>query len=86
MLQTGCMADSAVVGEPSGLGIVTEHRGFVWLEVDVLGVAGYGSRPDLSVDAIAKAEYFLVELEKYHKRLQKGPRYSVVVREVSTLR
>jgi acetylornithine deacetylase len=31
------------------------HKGFVWFEIDVVGRAAHGSRPDLGVDAIAKA-------------------------------
>ncbi|KAF9641269.1 hypothetical protein BFW01_g629 [Lasiodiplodia theobromae] len=75
VLRAGWTADAAIVGEPSNLGIVTAHKGFVWLEVDVLGVASHGSRPDLGVDAISKAGYFLVELDRYAKRLEQGSRH-----------
>lgn len=75
VLRAGWTADAAIVGEPSNLDIVIAHKGFVWLEVDVLGVASHGSRPDLGVDAISKAGYFLVELDRYAKRLEQGPRH-----------
>jgi hypothetical protein len=39
----------------SELAIGTAHRGFVWTEVSVTGVAAQGSRPHLGVDAIFKA-------------------------------
>lgn len=75
VLRAGWTADAAVVTEPSNEGIVVAHKGFVWLEVDVLGVASHGSRPDLGVDAISKAGYFLVELDKHAKGLREGPKH-----------
>ncbi|KAI0423311.1 tryptophan synthase beta subunit-like PLP-dependent enzyme [Xylaria grammica] len=65
VLQAGWRADAAIVSEPTSLEIIHAHKGFVWLEVDVFGRAAHGSRPDLGVDAIIKAGYFLVELDKY---------------------
>jgi acetylornithine deacetylase len=56
--------DAAVVAEPSGLDLVVAHRGFVWAEVTVHGVAAHGSRPDLGVDAIAKTGRLLTGLER----------------------
>ncbi|KAJ7186742.1 tryptophan synthase beta subunit-like PLP-dependent enzyme [Mycena filopes] len=69
ILAAGWTADGAVVTEPSGLDITIAHKGFVWCEVDVLGKAAHGSRPDLGIDAISLAGYFLVEVDKYAKRL-----------------
>lgn len=57
-------ADAAVVAEPSGLDLVVAHRGFVWAEVTVHGVAAHGSRPDLGVDAIAKTGRLLTGIER----------------------
>lgn len=34
--------------------IIVPHKGFVIFEVDIIGVASHGSRPDLDVDAICK--------------------------------
>ncbi|WP_043621648.1 ArgE/DapE family deacylase [Nonomuraea candida] len=62
-------ADAAVVTEPSLLQVTTAHKGFAWFEVDVLGRAAHGSRPDLGVDAIAKAGHFLVAIEELGRRL-----------------
>ncbi|KAH7046745.1 tryptophan synthase beta subunit-like PLP-dependent enzyme [Macrophomina phaseolina] len=75
LLKAGWTADAAVVSEPTGENIIFAHKGFVWVEVDVLGVASHGSRPDLGLDAISKAGYFLVELDKHAKRLQEGPKH-----------
>ncbi|KAI8954334.1 tryptophan synthase beta subunit-like PLP-dependent enzyme [Xylaria longipes] len=65
ILRAGWRADAAVVSEPTNLEIYHAHKGFVWLEVDIFGLAAHGSRPDLGIDAIIKAGYFLVELDKY---------------------
>jgi len=67
-------ADAAVVSEPTEHGLMLSHRGFVWADVDILGKAGHGSRPDLGVDAIVKVGDFLlrVALEKYGQDLIAG--------------
>ncbi|GAA5047326.1 acetylornithine deacetylase [Thermocatellispora tengchongensis] len=67
-------ADAAVVTEPSHLELTLAHKGFAWFEVTIEGRAAHGSRPELGVDAIAKAGHFLVELEAYGARLAPHPR------------
>jgi acetylornithine deacetylase len=62
--------DAAIVGEPSGLQIVTEHKGFVWFQVETQGVAAHGSLPDLGVDAILKMGKILGALEDLEGRLR----------------
>jgi len=62
-------ADAAIVGEPSGLDIVTEHKGFVWFEIETTGVAAHGSLPSVGVDAIAAMGTVLVGLESESERL-----------------
>ncbi|KAH8893937.1 acetylornithine deacetylase [Thozetella sp. PMI_491] len=71
VLAAGWRADGAIVSEPTNLEIHHVHKGFVWVEVDIHGKAAHGSRPDLGVDAIAKAGYFLAELDRYGERLRK---------------
>ncbi|WP_238014586.1 M20/M25/M40 family metallo-hydrolase [Dactylosporangium sp. AC04546] len=66
-------ADGAVVAEPSGLDLVVAHRGFVWAEVTIHGRAAHGSRPDLGVDAIAKAGRFLTGLDELQRALASRP-------------
>ena len=61
--------DAAVVVEPTGMDLVTAHRGFVWATVTVHGRAAHGSRPDLGVDAIAKAGRLLTGIESLGIRL-----------------
>ena len=72
VLRAGWRADGAVVNEPTDYIIMTRHKGFVWLEVDIFGLAAHGSRPDLGIDAIAKTGYFLVEVDRYAQRLQQN--------------
>ncbi|KAI0010801.1 acetylornithine deacetylase [Xylariaceae sp. FL0662B] len=74
VLQAGWRADAAIVSEPTDLNIVHAHKGFVWLKVDIHGLAAHGSRADLGVDAIARAGYFLVELDRYAQRLVESTR------------
>ncbi|RFU80378.1 diaminopropionate ammonia-lyase [Trichoderma arundinaceum] len=69
VLEAGWTADAAIVSEPTDLEIQHAHKGFVWFEVDIHGIAAHGSRYDLGVDAICKAGYFLVELDKFASRL-----------------
>lgn len=71
-------ADSAIVVEPSGLDIVTAHRGFVWAEVTIHGIAAHGSRPDLGIDAIAKAGAFLAALAEHGESLLAGDRHPIL--------
>ncbi len=66
-------AQAAIVAESTELKLVLAHKGFVWLEVETLGVAAHGSRPELGVDAIAKMGPVLVELEKLDQNLRSRP-------------
>lgn len=71
-------ADEALVCEPTELEVVVAHKGFAWFDVEIVGRAAHGSRPDLGVDAIAKAGHFLVELERLQARLAAGPGHPVL--------
>jgi acetylornithine deacetylase len=60
-------ADACIVTEPTALEIVVAHKGFAWWEIEAIGRAAHGSRPDLGVDAIAALGPVLVgvgELER----------------------
>ena len=73
-------ADAAIVTEPTGLELIVAHKGFVWAEIEVSGVAAHGSRPDLGVDAIVRAAPILTALgeldaslgERTHPLLGRG--------------
>ena len=71
-------ADAAIVTEPSHLELTVAHRGFVWFDVAVHGRAAHGSRPELGIDAIAKAGKFLVALEAYDRRLRAHPSHALL--------
>ena len=71
-------ADAAIVTEPSHLELTIAHKGFVWFDVIVEGRAAHGSRPELGVDAIAKAGKFLVALEAYDRRLRANPTHPIL--------
>lgn len=62
-------ADAAIVTEPTELVVATGHRGFVWVEIEVVGKAAHGSRPHLGVDAIIKTGPVLVALDKLNTAL-----------------
>lgn len=70
VLRAGWRADGAIVNEPTDLCVVNAHKGFVWLEVNIHGVASHGSRADLGVDAISKAGHFLAKLDRHAQRLR----------------
>lgn len=65
-------ADAGIVTEPMNLEPTLWHKGFVWAEVTIAGRAFHGSRPDEGIDAIAKAGYFLVEIDRLATRLDAG--------------
>ena len=71
-------ADGAIVAEFTELQLILAHRGFVWLEVETLGKAAHGSRPDLGVDAIVKMGKVLVELEKLDRHLRANPTHPLL--------
>lgn len=71
-------ADSAIVAEFTELQLILAHRGFVWLEVETIGRAAHGSRPDLGVDAIVKMGKVLVELEELDLRLHLNPTHALL--------
>ncbi|GFF35457.1 putative diaminopropionate ammonia-lyase [Aspergillus udagawae] len=69
IIAAGWRADAAVVPEPTMGAIAVAHKGFVWVEVDILGVAAHGSDPQAGQDAILHAGWFLQSLEQYQTRL-----------------
>lgn len=71
-------ADAAIVTEPSHLELTIAHKGFVWFDVIVEGRAAHGSRPELGVDAIAKAGRFLMALEDQDRRLRNNPTHAIL--------
>jgi acetylornithine deacetylase len=64
---------AAVVTEPTERQVGTAHRGFVWSEVTVTGVAAHGSRPHLGADAILAAGHHLVAFDHLDQQLRGRP-------------
>jgi acetylornithine deacetylase len=62
-------ADAGIVTEPMLLKPVLCHKGFVWFDITIHGRAAHGSRPELGIDAIAKAGHFLVALDGLANRM-----------------
>ncbi len=56
-------ADAAIVTEPTDLRIAIGHKGFAWVQVEVLGKAAHGSRPADGEDAILRLGRVLARLE-----------------------
>ena len=71
-------ADAGIVSEPTELRLCAAHKGFVWLELEVRGVAAHGSRPDLGVDAIAAAGPILSLVAELDAALRAGPRHPLL--------
>ncbi|KAL4964953.1 uncharacterized protein BDV14DRAFT_208986 [Aspergillus stella-maris] len=69
IIAAGWRADAAIVPEPTSEVIAHAHKGFVWVEVDILGVAAHGSDPTHGVDAILHAGWALSALENYASQL-----------------
>ena len=69
VLAEGWRADAAIVAEPTTEAIVIAHKGFLWIDIDILGVAAHGSNPVEGVDAILHAGHFLRSLEQYQGQL-----------------
>jgi acetylornithine deacetylase len=60
------------------LQLILAHRGFVWLEVETIGKAAHGSRPDLGVDAIVKMGKVLTKMEKLDQTLRADPTHPLL--------
>ncbi|MFI9384552.1 M20/M25/M40 family metallo-hydrolase [Kutzneria sp. NPDC052558] len=89
-------ADAAIVCEPTESTVAVAHKGFVWTEIEVVGRAAHGSRPELGVDAIMRTGPVLVALDRLgialrqheHPRLGPGALHASLInggREESTV-
>src|SRR5260221_198561 len=71
-------ADAAIVTEPTDLAIAIGHKGFAWIEIEVLGKAAHGSRPAEGQDAILRLGRVLGRLEQLDAALQALPPHPLV--------
>jgi acetylornithine deacetylase len=65
-------ADAAIVTEPTQEVVAVAHKGFVAFEVETVGRAAHGSRPDLGIDAIAAMGPVLSGIAALDARLRRG--------------
>ena len=71
-------ADAVLIAEPTELAISIAHRGFVWLEIETVGLAAHGSRPHLGIDAIAKMGAVLVALDAHDRAMRAAPTHDLL--------
>jgi len=60
----GFASDLTLVLEPTQLGVVTAHKGVLWLEVDTAGVSCHGATPDQGRNAIYAMRRVLEVIEE----------------------
>lgn len=70
--------DGAIVTEPTELELCLAHKGFIWIEVEILGRAAHGSRFMDGVDANMRAGRLLSELDKLEQELRNRPAHPLV--------
>ena len=67
LLESGLTARAAIIGEPTGLKVITTHKGVVRFTITTRGKAAHGSDPDAGVNAIYKMARVVQALEAYAK-------------------
>jgi acetylornithine deacetylase/succinyl-diaminopimelate desuccinylase-like protein len=63
----------AVVAEPTGLNIVTAHKGVVRWAIETTGTACHSSRPEHGVNAIYRMATLVTAIEQYALQLRRRP-------------
>ena len=63
--------DGAIVTEPTQLELCRAHKGFVWVEVEVLGRAAHGSQWRQGIDANRLMGHVLVKLDELDRQLRR---------------
>jgi acetylornithine deacetylase/succinyl-diaminopimelate desuccinylase family protein len=64
LVKSGFASDLTLVLEPTQLGVVTAHKGALWLEVTTRGVACHGATPERGVSAIYAMRHVLTAIEE----------------------
>jgi len=89
-LVTHVKPDLAIVLEAHGLHeVVTEHQGFGWLDVNLVGKAAHGSTPDDGIDAIVAMAHVVAKLSAHdaeHFAARPDPRNGRTVFHTGTIR
>jgi acetylornithine deacetylase len=73
LVADGVRADLAVVAEPTGLDLITSHKGVVRWTVETRGVACHSSRPQDGVNAVYAAARLVTRLEQHAAELATRP-------------
>lgn len=71
-------ADLAIVGEPTGLKVVTAHKGNLWLRLETRGKAAHGARPDLGRNAALEMARIVQLLETEYASALRCRRHPVL--------
>jgi acetylornithine deacetylase len=80
LLESGVRADVAIVLEPTAMEVATAHKGFAWAEVETLGRAAHGSRPEEGRDAILHMGRVLSGIEEVQQELSSRPTHPLLGR------
>ena len=64
---------AAIFLEPTEGDIGVAHKGFTWFEIEVLGRAAHGSRPEQGIDAVLPLRGALTELDRIRSELSARP-------------
>ena len=70
LVDLGLAADEVLVLEPTDLHIVHAHKGVLWFEVEVKGLAAHGSNPDKGLSSIRGMSRFI---ELLHQQVDAIP-------------
>jgi len=65
----GRLPDAVIIGEPTGMRLLTAHKGSVRPVIEVAGVAAHAATPDRGVNAVSAAAAVLALLEDYSATL-----------------
>ncbi|HXA48828.1 MAG TPA: ArgE/DapE family deacylase [Candidatus Acidoferrum sp.] len=77
-LLTRVRPDAAIVTEPTALQTCLAHKGYMWIQVEVIGRAAHGSKFQLGIDANMKMGQFLHSLSALEKDLRWRPPHPLV--------
>lgn len=75
---SGLRADLAGVGEPTGLRLVTAHKGSLWLRLATRGKAAHGSCPSLGKNAVHEMSRIVDLLETQYARQLRRRRHPLL--------
>ncbi|HVV08891.1 ArgE/DapE family deacylase [Amycolatopsis sp.] len=69
LASAGRLPDAVIVGEPTGMRLLTAHKGSVRPVIEVVGVAAHAATPQFGVNAVNAAAVVLRRLEDYSAAL-----------------